>query len=284
MRTKLILFSLSTLLLYNFRIWIIRQISKAYKQKIRIHTIVIGILGSISIWWAPKLFPYFWVSWDFSSGITYQSIGIYILYLTSIALLFFFIYNQSIKTKFLKHLGIFIGICCCLGLGLYAEIPEYLLYFSLVAFVEEYIKFNLWYSLFEKFQIHYTDLLLFCILSGLGFSLIENIAYGIQSFQWEWVSSLIDSSQIILKRNITNIGLHAIFTGIIGYFTLSNQEKLNTKKILTGMLLWVWIHLVFNLISYREIKILIPIFVLGGYIGMTFLLYNSDSFYRKDSQ
>ncbi|MEI8091068.1 MAG: PrsW family glutamic-type intramembrane protease [bacterium] len=57
-------------------------------------------------------------------------------------------------------------------------VSSLLIFFLISAYAEEYLKYNAGNNLlYEEKRINTTDLILFCILIALGFSLIENILY-----------------------------------------------------------------------------------------------------------
>lgn len=77
-----------------------------------------------------------------------------------------------------------------------------LLYFLCVAGAEEFLKLSVSQGFFAQFKISKKDLLLFAVLSAIGFALIENFIY------------LFNHPNIGLAvgRNLTTVIMHIIFT------------------------------------------------------------------------
>lgn len=190
--------------------------------------------------------------------------------------------GRHFLVRIIVFLLLFAGIASA---GLLLHLPAFIIYFSLVAFGEEFIKYAFGYSLFRKLEIHYTDLLLFCLISGFAFAFIENGMYARYAIKPHMDATLPEKIQIAIKvlvqRGIINVAVHALFTGIIGRFTLRPiQQEQSKLKIIFGIMLGVGIHAVFNTMVSRGMTFIMPLVVFGAYIVISFILYRSDSLFN----
>lgn len=135
------------------------------------------------------------------------------MYLIGVAAISYIFFNRIHLTKFIFHIIIFTLIFLSGGvLGYIPGISLMIVYYVIAATSEEILKFFIGYHFSEHFEISANDIILFSILSGIGFCFVENIVYAFTQSQ-----SLIGSIGIVLQRGLINFLMHALFTGIIGY-------------------------------------------------------------------
>ncbi len=168
--------------------------------------------------------------------------------------------------------------------ALFAQLPiltEILKWFLVIAFTEEFFK----YLVVRKFVFSSseldepTDLIIYMIVSALGFAALENILY-----LFSPIESIISFNQIIqttlvitFVRFVGATLLHALSSGLLGYFLAIGFYKGNRLKMtLLGMFTATLLHGSYNF-SIMTIKnplvFLIPtmiILVLFGFILRAF--------------
>jgi RsiW-degrading membrane proteinase PrsW (M82 family) len=159
--------------------------------------------------------------------ILYCSIGIIVL-----TLIFRNRYNRILQS-------IIIGIICFLliGYGSFAlGISTAILFYILSAYAEEYLKYNTGNNLLmEEKRKEQTDIILFCILIALGFSLTENLVYIVSSIFQHQGTSLISLS---IGRGVISSLIHVVSTGLIAFISL-RFPKIGTTTVpmIIGLLL-----------------------------------------------
>lgn len=115
----------------------------------------------------------------FINSINITTILAYVGYLAIAGLIVYLGYIRQLRDKSFGTRLVLFGILfvAIAGGGLLLNFPAFIIYFSIVAFAEEYIKYIFGRSLFVKLRLHRTDLLLFCLISGFAFAFIENGVY-----------------------------------------------------------------------------------------------------------
>ena len=163
------------------------------------------------------------------------------------------------------------------------------IYYFILAYSEEFLKIWATENEVSKTDFYSSDLLFFSIFIALWFSIIENIFYlWTEIFtNWEWIRWLV------FWRWIFTSLLHFIATWLIALllYKLYQQQYLKNLnvlqkilRIIVAILIWVLIHRWYNLsIQHMNIFIYI-ILVFFGYFLLTYLLFLSDSFYKKKDE
>jgi len=186
--------------------------------------------------------------------------------------------KQSLSLRsifsFILFCGILYGIVSISPL-LWA--PSILLYYSIVAWSEELMKYFSWIS-FSSFSLLQSDAIIRAILLALWFSFLENIIYALPV-----LDSLGQAWSVIINRWATGYLMHSIFTGTIAYLAIKRSKKsLIDRWTLWALGVWVGLHLFYNLIVSQHIaRLLIPLLI-WGYGLLSYLLYASDSVYLKE--
>ena len=112
----------------------------------------------------------------------WRSTLLFTAYCTAILLIIITIFRQRSK-KILQTL--FIGALFFLAVnygGLFLGINTLVLYYIISAYAEEYLKITSSVTILGEASTEARDLIFFCILLGLGFSMVENILYLISVF------------------------------------------------------------------------------------------------------
>ena len=174
--------------------------------------------------------------------------------------------------------------------GLKVWISATVLYYLILAYSEELLKIWATENEVSKTDFYSSDLLFFSIFIALGFSIIENLFYlwsNIFSNDQEWIWGLV------FWRGIFTSLLHFIATGLIALilYKLYQQKYLKNLsirqkswRIIVALLIWVLIHLWYNLSVQHMNLFIYIILVFGGYFLLTYLLFLSDSLYLQKKE
>jgi len=160
------------------------------------------------------------------------------------------------------------------------------LYYLFVALWEEFMKYLLWINFYEKFKISENDILIFTIISALWFAFVENIVYTIWWTKSDWLLiALVWWITILVTRWLIWFLVHTVFTGNIWLFTVKwlNWNILNMTKFITiWSIIWIWLHYFYNVMLYKEIKIVLLAFLIIWYFWISYLFYKADRIYVND--
>lgn len=142
--------------------------------------------------------------------------------------------------------------------------------FIVIAPVEEYLKY-----LVIKRKIYKNpefnerlDGVIYGVIAGLGFASLENI-----------MAALGNGPSVILFRFFTATLMHALTSGIVGYYL--GRARFNPQKeknlILRGLLIAIIIHGAYNFMITLGVSLTIPflaILILGAFITLNQLIKN----------
>ena len=186
-----------------------------------------------------------------------------------------FIYRMDSQKKEPKRLVLKLFLFGCLStipaviaeyiVGLFEPmIPPYL-YLFFNAFIvaglcEESIKLGTVY-LFAYRRPEFdeiTDGVVYTVAAGMGFAFLENIVYSIGRDQY---------IMILIIRGITSVPLHAVCSGIMGYFIGMSKFRPGKSFVLGGLLLAVFIHGLYDYLLFIEKAylslLIIPLLILS---------------------
>ena len=141
-------------------------------------------------------------------------------------------------------------------------------YLTFAAFLEEAGKFAIVYLLVRKWASfdEPVDAMIYMIVGALGFATIENLAYVSREAQ---INPLLgDVVQIASLRFVGSTLLHALSSGIVGYFWALSIRRFGDKKlILLGIIVATILHTYFNylIISYVNVAFLIVLLLMAGF-------------------
>lgn len=151
----------------------------------------------------------------------------------------------------------------------------------LTAFIEEYFKYWIvrWRMLRDSALDEPTDAMIYLIIAGLGFAAVENIFYLQKFFRELMVLHFSQEAifQLAFLRFITATFLHALASGLVGYFwalsLLSRKKIIKATLVLSsGLVLATLFHALYNYLILAQIFILIPIllYILAIFIAAAF--------------
>jgi RsiW-degrading membrane proteinase PrsW (M82 family) len=207
-------------------------------------------------------------------------LGLFVSYCLAFVL-FLTLFLKWWYTKVLQT--IFIGALFFLAIsyGWYLlGIDTLILYYLVSAYAEEYLKYSSSNNVFSREESHnLRDLIFFCILIGLWFSMVENLLYLGYSFINHEQVSLVNMT---LGRGLISTLLHVVSTSLIAFLAVKIQKKRNFGFALIGWIIWgVGIHSLYNIsLAYHLQYITIPIIIICFFL-LSYLLYQSDMLYEK---
>ena len=280
-----------SLIILNIWLWLFDNIFQLEKNKIKIITITIfmWLISGLSIIMFPKLVSSMgYINLDFTQQTDNfsQQIRYFWIYLSCL-IIFFKLLISRFKTS--KELlinfilfSIIFGLIWFFGQNNITETA--LKYYIFVALWEEFIKFFLWMSFYEKYKITDSDIIIFSILSALWFAFIENFVYVLSALSnYNWlVQWLFWGISILISRWLIWFIVHTIFTWNIW---LLNLKWLKSNFVIwasIGIFLGVWMHYGYNLLLHNWYKSVILWALIFGYFWISFLFYNSDRIFVKE--
>lgn len=140
--------------------------------------------------------------------------------------------------------------------------PSVLLPLVLLAFIEEFFKFGGAYSILSKPRalVRPMDAMVFTVTAALGFASIENI-FALASVAGSFdINAFYPIANTIVMRFVGATMLHALASGIAGYFWAKGTFcGKRVQRITLGILLATAVHVAFNylVVMYQEKDLLI---------------------------
>lgn len=268
------------------RIWVVNTIFS--DKKIKIHLTLKIIIVSILL--VASLFFYRYLLGSLGQLKLYfmdnpdrKSLGLFVSYCVAFVL-FLTLFLKWRYTKVLQT--IFVGALFFIALsygGYLLGIDILILYYLVSAYAEEYLKYSSGNNIFfrEDGQHNLRDLIFFCIIIGLGFSMAENLLYLLYSFINHEQVSLVNMT---LGRWLISTLLHIVSTSLIAFLAVKIQKKRSFAAALIGWIIWgVWIHSLYNIsLAYHMSYITIPIIIVCFFL-LSYLLYQSDILYERSA-
>lgn len=286
---KIFRWILSIIITLYIRIWIINNSFKSKKitTKTSIFIFVLSIILVSFLYFYKDILGLIGLkNLYFSDNLTWSTICLFIFYCLSFLIL---ITIWLRNTKDQKNWNfIIVAIVLFIWIWLWwtiTGINTLVMYYLISCYAEEILKFSVWENTFlntnksEKYSP--TDLILFGILAALGFSIIENIFYLIVlNIWWEW--NVFTS----IGRSIFTTLLHIVTTWLIAFFIVKKEKK--SLKHRLKCLIWIIcgfaLHGCYNLCLAYWYKFFTIIILIICYFILTYLLFNSDSIYKKEKQ
>ncbi len=254
--------------------------------------IFIGLVSGLSIISYPHIIDFLNLG-EFNfvnkSSIENYDIFVYWLWLSAVAILTKLLVNKGKLSFFFLKIFLIFSILFLVGWHFWKEfLVEYMLiYYIFVAFWEEFIKFILAITAYEKFRIIKTDIIIFSLMSAIGFAFVENIFYMIwwaeeESWILAWLGAWI---AVLISRWVIWFLAHIIFTWNIWLFTsIWIQKDKIFWFVFSWILLWVVLHYGYNVLIYQGFGIVIPFLILIGYFWLSWLFYMSDRLYITNKE
>jgi len=266
------------------RIWLVNTIFS--DKKIKIHLTLKIIVVSMLLVGSLFFYKYLLGSMGqiqlyFMNKPDRISLGLFMAYCIAFVL-FLTLFMRWRYTKVLQTIFLWAMFFVAISYGWYLlGIDVLVLYFIVAAYAEEYLKYSSGNNIFfkEDGQHNLRDLIFYCILIGLGFSMVENLLYLWYSFINNEQVSLIN---MMLGRWLISTLLHIVSTSLIAFLAVKIQKKRNFNFALIAGIVWgVGIHSLYNIsLQYHLSYITIPVIVVCFFL-LSYLLYQSDMLYEK---
>jgi RsiW-degrading membrane proteinase PrsW (M82 family) len=284
---KIFRWILSIIITLYVRIWIINNSFKSKKIKTKT-SIFIFVLSLILV-----SFLYFYKdilgliglkNLYFSDNLTWSTICLFIFYCLSFLILITIWLKNTKDQKNRKFIIVAILLFIWIWIGwIITGINTLIIYYLISCYAEEILKFSVWENTFlntnKSNQYNPTDLILFAIISALGFSVVENIFYIIVLNIGEWWNLFTS-----IGRWIFTTLLHIVTTGLIAFFIIKKEKK-SLKywlKCLIWIICWFALHGCYNLCLAYWYKFFTILILVICYFILSFLLFNTDSIYQKE--
>ena len=207
--------------------------------------------------------------------------------------LVFFLWQDILKPEPLKWLMILFGLGILItplvwyGEGLYLKLLRVDLNVSLsvfniilvyggIAIIEELTKFFSAYFILKKNK-HFDeaiDAMIYLIVLALGFGLVENILAASQEIVEGGI--LLPVLQTMSLRFVGANLLHALSSGIIGFFWALSLSKKKKSYLYWGLILGIVLHFFFNLVIIKFGGIAVFLISLGLFLVTVGLLWAFD--------
>ena len=255
----------------NFWVWLFQNMFHWKQKKWLIFTIILlmGVISSCAMLLYPTVLKFTSLKIFSAQTITRQNVALLVWYVWTIWLLLsLFWRKESFNQKLLVRSAAFIALAAGIAIW-YITLPVgIILYFLCIAGAEEFLKLTVGQSFFAQYKISKKDLLLFVILSAIGFALIENIVYLISD----------PSIGLAIGRNLTTVIMHIVFTGSMAYI-ITTRSGDNRWRYIIAFLIGMALHRWYNsFMSYNNPWITTAI-IIGGYFIVSYFLYKSDRLY-----
>lgn len=262
---------LINLLALNFRLWLFQSIfhRKQRKRTIFVLVLVMWIISACAMLAYPLLLEYVNVTTFSAESLSRQNIALLISYVGIIWLLLaLFGKKLSLGHKLFIRSSAFLTLA--VGIAIWAiALPVWvILYFLCVAWAEEFLKLSVGQSFFAQYNISKKDLLLFAILSAIGFALIENIIYVFYN----------PTVGLAISRSLTTVVMHILFTGTMAYIIAARSGK-NRWRYILAFLIGMALHRGYNTVINYQTPRMTAIIIILGYFIVSYFLYKSDRLY-----
>lgn len=167
--------------------------------------------------------------------------------------------------------------------GFFLGINIVLLYYLVSAYAEEYMKYTTGNNIFlANKETNESNLIFFCILIWLWFSVVENIAYVANNI---FNNESVNLINVVIGRGLVSTLIHIVSTSIIALIVIKTKKgNNNILPIILGMIGWFWLHSIYNIsLQYNLSYITIPMVILSFFL-MTYLSFQSDIIYKSPSR
>ena len=287
---KIFRWILWTIIAIYIRIRIINNSFKWQKNKLRatILIFVVSLFVVVFLYFYKDILEKFGL-WNLalSGNITTKTIFSFIFYCISflvLTALFFGNIKKKTNINFIV-VALLLFVWIWIG-GILVWINTMIIYYLVSCYAEEILKFSTWENVLQTYEKKWTldtkwfwNLVFFAILSGLGFSAVENILYLIVLAAW-WDTSI----PLLLSRSIFTTLLHVVATWLIAFFVIKkDNSKIKYRlKCLIWIVCWFGLHALYNLSLNYNYTILTILILIICYFILTYLLFNSDLIYKEN--
>ncbi len=273
---------ITSLLLVYVRIRIINTIFLQKKLKIyttlKVFWIAIVIVGS--------LFAYNYLLWALGQNdliltniINTKTLSFFVAYCTlTVVIVTIFLKNRYRRILQILLIWSLFFAAIAYG-GLLTGINVLLLYYIVSAYAEEYMKYSAGNNLFlANKETNDRNLIIFCIMIGLGFSAVENILYIINNII---TNNNVHIVSMLVGRGLISTLIHIVATSLIAFIMIKSKRK---DSIIVPAILWIiWgfgLHSIYNIsLQYHLTYITIPLIIMCFFM-MTYLTFQTDLMYK----
>lgn len=270
----------SSLIILYVWTWLLSTVfgPRALQKKLLINILVMGVL-IVGI-----LFAYTYATSKFVFGprsiVEHFSLenGLRFVGYCVIGIWLIFLLFHKWALKILEIIGIWALLFVAIHLwGVFLGIQSMILYYVLSAYAEEYMKYSWSHIVFKGNDNIKNSLIFFCVLMGLGFSLVENIVY---------LATVIANHQninlwgFVLGRWLISALVHVTATSAIGFVATKFDGKLQLLiTTIIGIVSWVALHSIYNLsLTWNLWYITLPLVIILFFL-MSYFLFQSDILY-----
>lgn len=149
-------------------------------------------------------------------------------------------------------------------------ISNFLIFFVIIALVEEYWKYLAVRLMVAKNKVfdEPTDAMIYLIVAGLGFAAVENVLA-----LFTFVSKTSDAFELILLRFLSATLLHVLASAIVGYYLARQHFFLEKHQIIKGLVIAAGLHGLYNLLAlssdgFQNLSVTIYIVILLGLMAI----------------
>lgn len=281
------------LLILNIRLWIMQYIfGKSRPSHIVMISLLLGVICASALLVYPHLLELLTLS-DLHYGRLQRYPQLNLLVALTIYLLIILFINTLIAQQYtsigtiMKQLRAFvlIAILSYLFLGS-LEVDRIIVYYLIVAFAEEALKYLSALAFSRQSLLISSDLILYAMLVSLGFAFFENIVYLIGNTRGisSRIEQLTGGGILLTTRWLIWFLVHMIFTGSIALLIVRSSSKLPlAARLLGAVVVWLFLHVLYNTLLHYSVSAVILIYLLGGYILLSWLFFQSDRLYLESS-
>ena len=260
------------MVIFHVRLRLMQRVFGIQEKKMLRRGVIMGSISAGVIVLYPQLLNDIAIQKSQISSLSIISYGVYLL-LWSVTV--FLLINRNITWKFLAHIAMCLGVVCISSVVWYYHlIGQTLLYYVVMAMGEELIKYSSGYSFFNKYQHFASDILIFMMIAGLGFGLIENIIYLISA------ATSIHIVGFGIARGLVGLMAHMWFSTTMGYVMRKGTKNNYPRSgILAAYSISVALHALYNVgLSYQS-ALVAPALLVIGYVWISYVCYLSDRLY-----
>lgn len=155
----------------------------------------------------------------------------------------------------------------------FSSIKLVLFYYVIVAIIEESSKYlNFLWTMFspkEKFK----KWIIYSIIVAFWFAVVENIIYVYNIYKDSGFSSELITT--IFLRSIFSVSAHILFSVVISYFYLKEEnKKIISKQVIIWILISIWLHVLYDVGLSTNISPIFPIlYLIWSYLFITHVFY-----------
>ena len=208
-------------------IWIINNSFKWQKKSTKSALLIflVSIFAVLFLYFYKDILAKIWLEeLSLTEHITTKAVFSFIFYCVSFLVLVALFFGNLKKKSNLKFIVVALLLFVWIWIWwLLAWINTMIIYYLVSCYAEEIVKFSTWGNVLQVYEKKdqtsekkwFWNLVLFSILAGLWFSVVENILYLVVLSTW-WEMSIFTT----LSRSIFTTLLHIVATWIIAFFVI----------------------------------------------------------------